>query len=165
MKKHLAVALIPLLLAPFTATSATAAPADDSINLQVPMPSDAKEFIPCGNGGQGEWVQLSGTLHVRIQTNIDASGGIHAMTSVQPQGVVGVGLVTGNTYHATGGSRESTTIGKDGESALTMVNNYRLIGQGHAVSFVSHENSHVGSTATEISPLAIFSACRFVGAA
>ena len=52
-------------------------------------------FVPCANGGAGEVVLISGTLHIQQHITINdnrANVKIH----FQPQGATGVGLTTGD---------------------------------------------------------------------
>ena len=99
-------------------------------------------FIPCAVGGAGEVVDLSGPLHTVISSKInnnEVSGYFH----FQPQGIRGVGEVTGLKYQATGVTQESfKTSLQNGQANLTFVNNFRIIGQGPANNFLVHETLH-----------------------
>jgi hypothetical protein len=98
-------------------------------------------FVPCAAGGAGELVDLSGTLHVLLHTTLDGSGGFHAKTHFQPQGVVGVGLTTGDIYQGTGATQNHLN-GSVGEES-TFVDNFRLIGPGPGNNLLLHETVHV----------------------
>ncbi|HEX8281886.1 MAG TPA: hypothetical protein VF588_00800 [Pyrinomonadaceae bacterium] len=86
--------------------------------------------VPCANGGAGELVQFSGeVLVVNHFTFNDNHTTI--VSRVQPQGISGVGLTTGDTYHINGGSRLTTTFQSDGTgSTLALLNITRLVGPG-----------------------------------
>ena len=100
-------------------------------------------FIACAVGGAGEVVDLSGPLHTVISSEInnnDVSGYFH----FQPQGIRGVGEVSGIKYQATGVTQESfKTSLLNGQANLTFVNNFRIVGQGPANNFLVHETLHI----------------------
>jgi hypothetical protein len=100
-------------------------------------------FIPCAAGGIGEVVDLSGPLHTLISVTVskdNVSGKFH----FQPQGISGVGEVSGVKYQATGVTDETfKTSLQDGQANLTFVNNFRIIGQGPANNFLVHETLHL----------------------
>src|SRR5437763_69376 len=52
-------------------------------------------YVQCANGGAGEYVTLSGSLHVSYFITIDKSGGLHVNMHFQAQGISGYGLTTG----------------------------------------------------------------------
>ena len=99
-------------------------------------------YIPCAAGGIGEVVDLSGPLHTLISftvSNNNVSGKFH----FQPQGIGGVGEVSGVKYQATGVTEETfKTSLRNGQASLTFVNNFRMIGQGPANNFLVHETFH-----------------------
>jgi hypothetical protein len=97
--------------------------------------------VPCANGGAGEEVALSGTLHDLFHITFDGSGGFHLKFHDNPQGLSGTGLTTGDKYQATGVTQSQFT-GKVG-SEETFINNFRIIGQGTGNNFLLHENYHV----------------------
>ena len=59
------------------------------------------QFVPCANGGIGELVDLNGSLHILITFTINGNT-ISGKTHLQPQGISGVGLDTGDKYQGTG---------------------------------------------------------------
>ena len=99
-------------------------------------------FVPCANRGAGETVVLNGPLHVLITFTINGKN-VSGKTHFQPQGISGVGLDTGNTYHATGVTQDHFKgFLTDGQFNGTFVNNFRIIGQGRGNNFLVHENFH-----------------------
>jgi hypothetical protein len=103
-------------------------------------------FIPCANGGAGEFATVSDpVLHVVVRSSIDASGGIHTSGHFQPIGNWnGIGYVTGDVYKATGVTRENVNQDSDGfPLEFTFVNNFRWIGPGPGNNLLVHENLHV----------------------
>ena len=112
-----------------------------TFNDNVRVPTQIFVFVPCATGGAGEFVQLSGTLHILFVTTIDDKGGFHSKFRYQPQGISGTGLITGDRYQATGVT-QGTFNGKVGFET-TFVNNFKIIGQGPGNNFLIHENFHV----------------------
>jgi len=108
-------------------------------NVKVPI--DIFVFVPCAAGGAGEYVVLSGTLHVLFRTTIDSKGGFHTKFHFQPQGITGSGFTTGDKYQGTGVT-QGTDNGKVG-FVSTFVNNFKVIGQGPGNNFMIHENFHI----------------------
>jgi hypothetical protein len=108
-------------------------------NFQQPL--DMFVFVPCAAQGAGEFVHLTGTIHILFVDTIDNKGGVHSEFHFQPQGVSGIGLITGDKYNAVG-ETQGTFNAKIG-SEFTFVNNFRVIGQGPGNNFQVHENVHV----------------------
>ncbi len=104
---------------------------------------DAIVSVDCANGGAGENVHLTGTLHVLITAT--ANGNIVSGKSLyQPQGISGVGEVTGDTYRATGGTQtffQGSLI--NGQYNTSYVNNFRIIGTGPGNNFLVHTITHL----------------------
>lgn len=95
-------------------------------------------FVSCAAGGAGELISLDGSLHVLINTTVDAQGGVHLKTHFQPQNLAGVGLSTGDTYRGTGVTQDQSTVTAAG--VYSFVNNFRMIGQGPGNNFMVHQN-------------------------
>ena len=49
-----------------------------------------------------EDVELIGEVHVLIAATEDGSGRLHIQQHVQPQGLIGIGVISGATYHGVG---------------------------------------------------------------
>jgi hypothetical protein len=92
-------------------------------------------------GGCEEPIELSGTLHSVFHITTDDSGGVHVVSKTNPQGVTGVGLVTGTKYQGTGVTR-SNFNGQVG-SASTFVNSFKIIGQGTADNYLVQNSFHI----------------------
>lgn len=124
-----------------TAVSAKAFHTKD--NVQVPL--NQTVFVSCANGGAGEEVELSGTLHILLILTMSDSGRVTMKSHFQPQGVSGIGLTTGDSYRATGVTQETRTFDDFDDFPLefTFVNNFRIIGQGPGNNFLVHETTHV----------------------
>jgi hypothetical protein len=123
-------------------TFAAARALTETTNLSIP--TDLAVFIPCANNGAGEVVQLSGPLHVLFHFTISARDKIVIKSHFQPQGISGVGQTTGDKYRATGVTQETTTFDGTGVPfETTLVNNFRIIGQGPGNNLLVHQNMHV----------------------
>ena len=112
-------------------------------NLQVPL--DQTVFVSCANGGAGETVELTGSLHILIVVIMSDSGRVTIKEHFQPQGVTGIGQTTGDTYQATGVTQQTQTVDDNDGMPLefTFVNNFRIIGHGPGNNYLAHETTHV----------------------
>ena len=130
-----------------TAPAAPASVSDHSISTAAGVltdnqivPIDLLVNIPCANGGVGEDVVLSGTLHVLTHVTISNAGTLTIKTHFQPQGITGLGQVTGAKYQGTGVTQDILNL-SFGET-YTLVNNFRMVGQGPGNNFSIHETFH-----------------------
>jgi hypothetical protein len=137
MKMKPVIALLAVLS--LVGVFSTATLAEVITNDRIPFTISV--FVPCANGGAGEIVDLSGTLHVVFHVTVDSDSGFHSKSHSQPQGVTGIGQITGAKYQATGVTQDQFN-GKVG-SEFTYVNNFRIIGQGPGNNFLVHQNVHV----------------------
>ena len=111
-------------------------------NNQVPFAQVA--FVPCANGGAGELVLVSGTLHIQQHTTFNGNNA-NIKVHFQPQGATGVGLTTGDTYRSNGVTQEQDKIALASGSAteFTFINNFRLVGPGPNNNLEVHQTVHV----------------------
>jgi hypothetical protein len=128
--------------APAAPTSEVAGPSQAAVALtdNTIVPIDLLVNIPCANGGAGEDVLLSGTLHILTHITLSSGGTLLIKTQFQPQGISGIGTVTGAKYQGTGVTQDHLHLAF-GEN-YTMVNNFRMIGQGPGNNFLVHETFH-----------------------
>jgi hypothetical protein len=126
---------IPLIASFIMALVATLS-AEVTTNTVVPFNSIITN--PC----LGEQVQLTGDLHVVLGME-DTGNGMLMTAHFQPQGITGLGLTTGATYHATGVTRSTVFVTGTPPFDFTSVNNYRIIGTGDAANFMVHSNIHM----------------------
>jgi len=118
------------------------APALAEVTTNVSIPVSIPVFIPCAAGGAGETVTLSGDLHILTSITIN-SNTLHLTQHFQPQGITGVGSVTGDKYQGTGVTRADLNVnGVIFPFNTTTVNNFRIIGQGPGNNFLVHVNVH-----------------------
>jgi hypothetical protein len=124
-------------LAPGSALPARAATFTVSQFFQVDIPV----FVDCANGGAGELVTLSGVLHDLFHVTINGNKFVLKFHD-QPQGISGVGEISGDVYHATGVTQETTTTGVIGVTD-NFINNFKIIGPQPGNNILIHENFHV----------------------
>jgi hypothetical protein len=129
------------LVTAFSLSAVAASQAAVTTNVKVPFAQI--EFVPCANGGAGELVLVEGTLHILTTFTINdnhVSGKIH----FQPQGATGTGLVTGDTYRATGVTQEEFSDNlTNGQFEDTFINNFRIIGPGPDNNLLVHQTVHI----------------------
>ena len=100
-------------------------------------------FVPCANGGAGEFVLISGNLHIVSHTTINGNN-FSTKSHFQPQGAGGVGQTTGDTYNAVGVTQQQTGGSfQNGQFEQTFINNFRIIGQGPGNNYQVHQNVHI----------------------
>jgi hypothetical protein len=130
--------LLALVVPALTIGVNSVARAEVTANLRVPV--EIGVYIPCADGGAGEVVTLSGNLHTVFRYTESASGTIHAASRFQPQGISGVGETTGDKYQGTGVTEDefNATVGVE----ETLVNNFRIIGQGPGNNVLVHSVFH-----------------------
>jgi hypothetical protein len=106
-------------------------------NISIPV------FIPCANNGNGENVTLSGTLHETFHTTLN-NNKFQLKVIDNPQGISGIGDVTGDKYQATGETEQQFGGSlNNGQYEGSYVNNFRIIGQGRGNNYLVHETFHV----------------------
>jgi len=148
MLRHLLLVPITLLLACDSAPTAPEQTANPTPTFSAStftdnfvVALDQLVFIPCANGGLGEDVELTGRLHVVVHATLASDSNFVFKEHFQPQGVAGIGSVTGDTYHGTGASQDITHYGQVGQT-FTFVNNFRIIGQKTGNNVLAHEVVH-----------------------
>ena len=105
-----------------------------------------KSFVPCANGGAGETVQVSGVLHVTEHLSTSTSGHRVLHMTFNPQGITGVGLVSGDTYHSAGVTQVVVRYRGGQPFSNTFTNNFLLIGPGPNNNLQVNELIHVTET-------------------
>lgn len=110
----------------------------------VTQPFSTSLWISCANEGQGEMVALSGSVELVSHSSQDENGGVHLSMHVRPASMTGVGATSGLMYRGTGGGLVSEFNAADGLPAVyTMINNFRIIGQGPGNNLLMHMTIHV----------------------
>jgi hypothetical protein len=129
--------LTALAAAVICAVGSTAqASAETTTNESIPLEGFVV-YIPCANGGLGEWVPLEGSLHVLTTFTLNANG-YSGKYHFQPQGASGVGSSTGDRYRATGVTQGTFAAHAGGGFTSTDVNNFRIIGPGRGNNLLVH---------------------------
>ena len=139
--KRQTVAFIVLILAVAALIAPVTARAAVITNISIPIAVSV--LVPCANGGTGEVVTLTGDLHVLIHETVDSNGGFHLDLQSQPQGVSGIAAPSGNKYQGTGETSLHVNFPGPPPSESSLVNNFKIIGQGPGNNFMVHENFHV----------------------
>jgi hypothetical protein len=107
------------------------------------VPFVADIFVPCTNGGVGEFVHVEGSLHILAHTTVNGNN-FSTKFHFQPQGVSGAGQTTGDQYNATGVAQgQSKGSFTNGQYEETFVNNFNIIGQGANNNLQVHQNVHI----------------------
>ena len=122
-------------------SSANASASAGTTSMVVPL--NGSVFVPCANGGAGEDVDLTGNLHQVITLVTTANGTTTFREQSQPQGVSGIGQVTGDIYRGTGSAQMIQIDGGPAPSEFTFINNFRIIGPGPGNNVLVHENEHL----------------------
>jgi hypothetical protein len=126
------IPIFGLLAIAATAVLATSAPAATT-SFKFPISFTATD---CPDP-----VALTGTVHGVITSVDNGAGGSLVSSTFNPQGVIGLGLLSGRTYHGTGVTTETFTAAK-GETH-TFVNNFRLISPGAGGDVIVQDVFHV----------------------
>jgi hypothetical protein len=99
-------------------------------------------FVPCSNGGAGEFVTGRIDVHNLITSTVNDNVDSWQF-QFEPHGSL-VGRITGDTYQLTGVTRGTyEEILRSGEYTLTYVDRYQLIGPGPGNNLVVRETAHV----------------------
>jgi hypothetical protein len=102
------------------------------------FPLDLVRFVPCANGGSGESVHVTGTIHFRSSTFVDGIGNTHDTIHVRSEGVTAIGLTTGTTYQFQSLSRDVSSQKDQVAGVVLSVNHFRLIGRGSGTNSWEH---------------------------
>jgi hypothetical protein len=105
------------------------------------QPVDEMIFVPCADGGTGENVHLTGTIHILIHTTVNKNN-FTTKYHFQPQGLSGTGETTGNKYEGSGVTQEEIKGSfKNGKSIDTYINNFNIV--SHGTNYRIHVNTHI----------------------
>jgi hypothetical protein len=134
MRRHPIILLAVVATGLLAVTSASATATTEKIPFDIVLaPEDA-----CG-----EAIHLSGTLLAQFTFTESSGGNVEIEFHFNPQGITGVGLTSGATYHATGETLGTTTIKAKGGISDTFVNNFKIIGEGTAPNFLETDVVHL----------------------
>ena len=134
MLRRLLISLAVVATGLLAVTSASATATTEKIPFDIVLaPEEA-----CG-----EAIHLSGTLLAQFSFTETSGGNVETGFHFNPQGITGVGLTSGATYHATGVTRGTTTIKAKGGISDTFVNSFKIIGEGSAPNFLETDVIHL----------------------
>lgn len=109
---------------------------------ELVQPFSANLWIACAGSG-GEYVSLAGQVEITSHSTEDANGGMHVSGHARPAGVIGIGASSGRTYRGTGGTVQAEQYWPAGDiRSWTLVNNFRIIGQGPSNNVLVHLTIH-----------------------
>jgi predicted small lipoprotein YifL len=143
---YLAMLSVAVLAACGDSGQPLAPPADARVSAAVTtitnerVPFSQTNFVPCANGGAGELVQLEGSVHEVTRTTETGSGAFSFTLHINPQGVTGTGLTTGDTYQGTGAFTLRGHL-QQGE-VFTVTDVFNVIGPGPDNNFRAHTTFH-----------------------
>jgi hypothetical protein len=115
-----------------------------AVTQQIPF-----DFVLAPEEACGEAIHLNGTLLAEFSSTESSGGNIEVGFHFNPQGITGVGLTSGATYHATGVTLGTTTIRAGGISD-TFVNSFKIIGEGSAQNFLETDVFHLTMNANGV---------------
>jgi hypothetical protein len=134
MLRRLIILLVVVASGLLAATSASAT----AVTEKIPF-----DFVLAPEEACGEAIHLSGTLLAEFSFTESSGGNVTIGFHFNPQGITGVGLTSGATYHATGETLGTTTVRATGGISDTFVNNFKIIGEGSAPNFLETEIVHL----------------------
>jgi hypothetical protein len=126
------LAVVACSLLSVTAASATA------VTQKIPF-----DFVLAPEEACGEAIHISGTLLAEFSLTESSGGNVQIGFHFNPQGITGVGLTSGATYHATGVTLGTTTIKATGGISDTFVNSFKIIGEGSTQNFLETDVFHL----------------------
>jgi hypothetical protein len=93
--------------------------------------------------GCGDIISIDGEIQHVFHMTISDSGRLVLQDLFHPQGLTGIGLLSGATYHAVGETKSITTVSADSTFTFTEVNNFKIISAGTTANYVLHETLHL----------------------
>lgn len=129
------------------ATRSTPAPASaegELVNVTLNIPADVRQN-PCN----GEFVNLSGRLHIVLSVRTDNAGGYH-VTQQTDEVARGTGLTSGDTYVASDNKMESWDAKPPFPQIYTTTHSILLASNGTAPNFLFLYAVHTTVTAAGI---------------
>ncbi len=128
--------LAPKTPAPTTPRTSAA----QAVTVSFLTPYSSTVFVPCANGGAGEVVKSSGTVHRVVHNTLNANG-FHITLHANPQNVTGIGQTTGDVYQ----TRGTFTAHQNLVAGVTesIHETFLLVGPGPNNNFKMTTTSHV----------------------
>lgn len=114
----------------------------DAHTNNVQLPFAVSLFVPCANGGAGEFVAFTGEVHSLSHGTVNDNRFIFRQNS-HAQGISGVGLTTGDKFRLLGGTQSTNTFQLDGApSQGTFINTFHIVGSGPDDNFLFRQHFH-----------------------
>jgi hypothetical protein len=110
-------------------------------NIQIPFASTV--LVTCANGGAGEFVDITGTLHVVQHSTVADNGSHGGFAHSQLQWAKGVGQSTGDVYQASGVTQIAEFDPLGPQMTTTTADNVLLIGPGPGNNRRAHMTIHL----------------------
>jgi len=121
-------------------STANASADTQTLSFDVEITSESY-WDECANGGAGEWIDLSGSLHVVQHTTTTPHGQFVVANQVSAQGTIGVGETTGTVYVASYEQHEGHLFDVPGQDTVT--GDFRFIDPGTGDALFVHVTLHV----------------------
>ena len=100
-------------------------------------------FVSCANGGLGDLVDLTGTIHNVLRTTINGNRFSETFEG-NYQGLTGVGETSGDTYIGNGAGHDTFNDSfTNGQATETFTDHFNAIGQGSASDLRITEFAHI----------------------
>lgn len=133
---------LAVLVAGMVALSGGVASAQaSSVTQEQRVPISGATFVPCANGGLGENIEISGTLHSLMHVTTDDRGGFHVLFHTQLTGLSGTGMLSGDAYRMSALTLDHANL-TNGASEMTSVARTRTVGMGSAPTLVLEFTVH-----------------------
>jgi hypothetical protein len=121
----------------------TAAQAANTTITNTSFSVSFSEFVPCANGGAGETVDFTGTVHSLLRTTINGNRFSQTFEG-NYQGVTGTGETTGDTYVGNGAEHQTFNGSlTNGQFTGTFTTHVNFIGKGSAPNLTFSEVAHI----------------------
>lgn len=123
--------------------SGQSAPAQVSI-IEESIPYERTYYVPCANSGNGEEVELKGTIHI-VDQLVRNENNFKLTYNINMQNVSGTGLTTGDSYRASGGGPGTLTGSFDnGQFTAYYIEAVRIVSQNS--TYIVNYKFHVTIT-------------------
>ena len=137
---HLVGSLVGLAVLAMTTMAFAGQGAGAAESTAVPVTLTV--WVPCALDGAGELVSLDGQLHITAHTMQRSGTEWVTVSGFNPQGVIGTGQTSGDTYRGTGHTGANTVSTAAGDH-VSLTNNFGLIGPGPGNNLLAHTTWHI----------------------
>lgn len=138
IQRTLRIAAVALALVAMLAGTTQAATTSTS---STRLPVTESGFISCARNGAGDYVEMSGEIHIVGHNTLNDDGSTHTLFHINYQNVSGTGLLSGDSYHASSAA-QSNVNAKTLPYTFDFIDNFHVVGQGPGNDFMVHTNMH-----------------------